>query len=270
MRGFSCGLVAAGLITVFVAGAHARAPVSSLQPAQMRAGVYEYDVGLSVVPFGQDAWKVDEEGHVFMENRLEYTVRAYASVRYRSTERLAITVAGGTNGIGRREAAAGAGGVTVGPWSWVQAVDLWSIGMDWRFMPDSVVDPVLRVTTHPGDLSNSTIAVDGRLISDPVFLAIGLAVGGAGPQGARRTLTAGSFGVGFVANDRITVTASVKHVFPTRLDGVPQTNVVFGVQYALNDEHSRAVAVDTSLTAHGGDVRLGFGLTWFGSGGFGR
>lgn len=262
-------LPAVVLVMLSASFVSAQAPVSSLQPTVPKPRTYDYDVGLFVVPFGKDVPATDEDGRLFMGTRLEYTAGVHGSVRYYPTDRFAIAFAAGTEAVARRETVAGAGGAAAGSWSWTAAAVRPSVGLDWRFMPTSRLDPLVRLTTTLGDVFAATIAVDGRVITDPVVLSGGLAVSPGGFHGTgrvSRVMTTGVLGVAFVANDRVTVSASVRHVFPVPVHGVPQTNATVGVHYALNNEQTRAVAFDTTVAARGGDVRIGFGVTWSATG----
>lgn len=134
------------------------------------------------------------------------------------------------------------------------------LGARYRFATDSPLDPYLSIGTSL-PLDTAQLSLEGSFIRDPLVWS--------GTLGYKRSfdppedwLALGS-GVGFIVNDKITLTASAFYDIPMGHVAVPQVGVTVGLVYSLDSEGKSGVSLVTSSVSRGSDTRQPMGVEWY-------
>ena len=143
-----------------------------------------------------------------------------------------------------------------------------SLGLQLRLDPRSTLDPRLGLSLSSG--GRGRIDVSLSRIADPIVSTLALAysvTGGDGagaggaPPGADMAVSAG---VGFVANDRLSLTATLGHHFPVGRRDLPATSLTLRWNWAIDTGERREVTVLAALRHSGGTATVSFGVEFGG------
>lgn len=237
----------------------AETPIDPLHLRQSAAGEYEYTVRLSLAPFAATIVAVDEQGNPVPVVATDYTVGLHADFQQSLTDRLALALDVQTSGTASKLTP------ITQTWQW-SAVD-WhgAAGLTWRFAPRAMWDPTMTVNTRLDGSGATGARLVVQRVSDPLVI-----VGSVNVSHSRAQVGIGAaLGMGFVVNDEFSLSANVAHRFAWQIDPLPATSLTVGLHRG-NRAGTGTIGFDTTLTAHGAVLGVLLGVTWNGSGAFGR
>lgn len=259
MRRFIVGAALAAVAVSALSAATAAAPVQSLDLWSPRAGSYEVELRVSVVPHGfalSFSGSPDEPRRAVA---VEYAFGAAGAATYYVTDAV---------GLSLRFQARGAAGRIVlegkppGPWRWEADGPELRFGTVWR---RSAAGTGWRLELDYGGKNG----VGGRLsyaaTADPLVLSAGVDADNIG-HAAREARLSVFAGVALAANDELMLQAAARHRPALAPDDLPETTLTLGAVRARSGAPPRHVGFETTVAVHGRDARLGFAVLLYGAG----
>ena len=242
--------------------AQAQIPIDPLRLPEEETGGYIYTFGVNYIPDGREGLDFDREGTPFNYETFNQSINFSASGSYSFSRNLSISANVNPNlfiGTEKRDF----GNRTEKATETNSDTDIGAgLSVEYRPNPGSTLDP--RFSVGVGYPWTLTVQAQASLIRDPVIV-LG-SVGYSQPlDSANSSLNLG-LGAGFVANERVSFSASANYGIPVGDTNLPVTSVSFRTGYNLDDKGNQDIGLRTTLSMRGGDTRLGVGIEWGGRG----
>ncbi|HAX74819.1 MAG TPA: hypothetical protein DCY88_03030 [Cyanobacteria bacterium UBA11372] len=238
----------------------AQTPIDPLRLPEEERGSYIYTFGVNYIPDGREGFDFDREGIPFNFETFNQLINLSVSGSYSFSRNLGISVNVNPNlFIGRQKR-----DFTDRTETLTETNSDIGAGLSVEYRPDpgSTLDPRFSIgVAYPWTM---TVQGQASLIRDPVIVLASL--GYAQPlDSANSSLNLG-LGAGFVANERVSFSASANYGIPIGDTNLPVTSLSFRTGYNLDDKGNQDIGLRTTLSMRGGDTRLGVGIEWGGRG----
>lgn len=260
-RGRRCRILLAGTLVLTLAAMPAApgrtAPVEPLQHAPSRAGEWGFEAAATVIPFGRRLPVPDGSGGQTTQTHLEYGAGLSVAASYTVTDAWTVSLSAAADGTVWR---AGASGGPAADWRWEGGPLRAGLGAQWRLGGSGPVRHRLALDADFGEAVVFGLAWRADAVRDPVVLSGGAGIEMAAGSGARAAVSL-SLGLGFVANDHVSMAVSARHRLPPAPDGLPYSGLTAGVYYSPGRDGRLTWGFETTLHVQGPDVRAGFGVS---------
>lgn len=238
----------------------AQIPIDPLRLPDEEAGGYIYTFGVNYIPEGREGFDFDAAQNTFNFKGFNQSVLFSFSGSYSFNRHLSISANVNPNlyiGTEKRDFG-NRTEKTIGTNTEIGA----GLSVEYRPAPGSTLDPRFSVgVAYPWTV---TVQSQASLIRDPVIVLASL--GYSQPlDSANSSLNLG-LGAGFVANERISFSASANYAIPIGDTNLPVSSLSFRTGYNLDDQGNQDIGLRTTLSVRGGDTRLGIGIEWGGRG----
>lgn len=260
-RGRRCRILLAGTLVLTLAAMPAApgrtAPVEPLQHAPSRAGEWGFEAAATVIPFGRRLPVPDGSGGQTTQTHLEYGAGLSVAASYTVTDAWTVSLSAAADGTVWR---AGASGGPAADWRWEGGPLRAGLGAQWRLGGCGPVRHRLALDADFGEAVVFGLAWRADAVRDPVVLSGGAGIEMAAGSGAPAAASF-SLGLGFVANDHVSMAVSARHRLPPAPDGLPYSGLTAGVYYSPGRDGRLTWGFETTLHVQGPDVRAGFGVS---------
>jgi Outer membrane protein beta-barrel domain len=238
----------------------AQIPIDPLRLPDEEAGGYIYTFGVNYIPEGREGFDFDAAQNTFNFKGFNQSVLFSFSGSYSFNRHLSISANVNPNlyiGTEKRDFG-NRTEKTIGTNTDIGV----GLSVEYRPAPGSTLDPRFSVgVAYPWTV---TVQSQASLIRDPVIVLASL--GYSQPlDSANSSLNLG-LGAGFVANERISFSASANYAIPIGDTNLPVSSLSFRTGYNLDDQGNQDIGLRTTLSVRGGDTRLGIGIEWGGRG----
>jgi hypothetical protein len=240
------------VLALALAGAAAQQPIDPLVRPAEEGGQFSYTLTIGYAPSGRDGAAVNEDGLAYTYRRVSHALNLTLAGRYVATPDLTIGVTL-TPALAVSQEERTFADKYLQP-IWRSRFDLAaSVQAELRIARDTPLDPRVAVTlAYPLSLG---VSGGASLLRDPVVLSANLS--------ASKTLDApGAYlgvglAAGLVANQEITLSASLGMTLPIGVLDPPRTTIGLRVAHTVDPASGSEIAVRMELALAGAESRAG-------------
>lgn len=236
-------------------------PIDSLTRRVFGVGGVEYTLSATYHPAAMESIVSTDDGPV-LQRTLSHQFGLELSLQYKLSDAISLVLARGvseTETLVERTKLSAPGGPAQAATLQRSTGSHGAYGVSWKPWLGHRLDPALRLQADGA--GGAVLSASISSIADPTVLSARF---GLVRQGGIDSIDI-TLGAGFVANDRVSLGASVSHRTTPGRALMPLTTVGVRVGYVIT-RFGKEVGVTSNLYLSGGASRVGFGVYWQGEG----